>query len=190
MTHNQIRTAMDEMLEFNERFVKKKDYEKYRADKLPDKQLAVLSCMDTRLTELLPAALDFRNGDIKLIKNAGGIISHPFGSAMRSLLVSVYFMDVREIAVISHYDCGMQGFDPAVFRLKLEERGVTGERIQAVEDAGIDLGRWLKGFDDPKESVRATVETIRNHPFMPKDVLVRGFLIDPGNGRVDEVVVR
>lgn len=45
--------------------------------------------MDTRLTELLPAALGIHNGDVKIIKNAGAVISHPFGSVIRSLLVAI-----------------------------------------------------------------------------------------------------
>ena len=59
---------MDTMLEFNKGFVERKEYEAYRTDKLPDKKLAVLSCMDTRLTSLLPAALNFKNGDVRLLK--------------------------------------------------------------------------------------------------------------------------
>ena len=42
--------------------------------------------MDTRLTELLPKALDLKNGDAKIIKNAGGTVIHPFGSAMEVYL--------------------------------------------------------------------------------------------------------
>ena len=53
--------------------------------------------MDTRLTELLPAALGIKNGDVKIIKNAGGTITHPFGSAMRSLLVAIYELGIREV---------------------------------------------------------------------------------------------
>ena len=50
---------IDNILDFNKGFVASKGYEKYITDKYPDKKLAVLSCMDTRLTELLPAALGF-----------------------------------------------------------------------------------------------------------------------------------
>ena len=53
---------IDQILEFNKTFVAQKGYEKYVTDKYPDKKLAVLSCMDTRLTELLPAALGIKNG--------------------------------------------------------------------------------------------------------------------------------
>lgn len=70
---------LDEILEFNKQFVANKGYEKYITNKYPDKKIAILSCMDTRLTELLPAALGIKNGDVKMIKNAGGVISHPFG---------------------------------------------------------------------------------------------------------------
>lgn len=61
---------IEEIIKYNENFVASKAYEKYLTSKYPDKKLAILSCMDTRLTELLPAALGLKNGDAKLIKNA------------------------------------------------------------------------------------------------------------------------
>ena len=79
---------LEEILEFNKKFVENRGYEKYITNKYPDKKIAILSCMDTRLTELLPAALGIHNGDVKIIKNAGAVISHPFGSVIRSLLVA------------------------------------------------------------------------------------------------------
>ena len=54
--------------------------------------------MDTRLTELLPAALGIKNGDVKMIKNAGGIISHPFGSVIRLSLIHIWRKLVRIIS--------------------------------------------------------------------------------------------
>ena len=88
---------IDDILEFNKKFVESKGYEKYITNKYPDKKIAILSCMDTRLTELLPAALGIRNGDVKIIKNAGGVISHPFGSVIRSLMVAIYELGVKEV---------------------------------------------------------------------------------------------
>ena len=81
---------IEDILEYNKQFVANKGYEKYITNKYPDEKIAILSCMDTRLTELLPAALGIKNGDAKMIKNAGGIISHPFGSVIRSLMVAIY----------------------------------------------------------------------------------------------------
>ena len=70
---------IDELLEFNSVFVENKGYEKYVTTKYPDKKIAIVTCMDTRLVELIPAALGLRNGDVKMIKNAGGTVTHPFG---------------------------------------------------------------------------------------------------------------
>ena len=97
---------IEDILEYNKQFVENKGYEKYITNKYPDKKIAILSCMDTRLTELLPAALGIKNGDVKMIKNAGGIISHPFGSVIRSLMVAIYELGVKEVMVIAHSDCG------------------------------------------------------------------------------------
>lgn len=80
---------LEDILEYNKAFVAGKKYEKYITNKYPDKKIAIVSCMDTRLTELLPAALGLKNGDVKIIKNAGGVISHPFGSGVRSLLIEI-----------------------------------------------------------------------------------------------------
>src|SRR5918992_3082817 len=102
-------SVLSEMLEKNREFVDRGEYESLRTDRFPNKKLVVLSCMDTRLTELLPRAMGFANGDVKLIKNAGAIVSHPFGSVMRSILVAVYELGAEEIAVVGHHQCGMAG---------------------------------------------------------------------------------
>ena len=65
---------IEQIVEYNKKFVENKGYEPYLTSKYPNKKLAVLTCMDTRLTELLPAALGLKNGDAKIIKNAGGVI--------------------------------------------------------------------------------------------------------------------
>lgn len=59
---------IEDILAYNKRFVAEKGYEKYITNKYPDKKIAILSCMDTRLTALLPAALGIKNGDVKMIK--------------------------------------------------------------------------------------------------------------------------
>ena len=81
---------IDDILRFNREFVATKAYEPYITDKFPARKLAVLTCMDTRLTELLPKALGLRNGDAKIIKNAGGLVLSETDSAIRSLLVGIY----------------------------------------------------------------------------------------------------
>ena len=104
---------IDKILEYNGRFVAEKKYEQFITDKYPNKKIAIVTCMDTRLVELLPAALGFRNGDVKIIKNAGGTITNPFDSTVRSLIVAIYELGVEEVMIIGHTGCGVQGMDSA-----------------------------------------------------------------------------
>ena len=95
-------TNIDQILAYNRKYVASKGYEKHLTDKYPNKKLAVLSCMDTRLSVLLQDALGLKNGDAKIIKNAGAVIPSPWDSAMRSLIVAVYELGVTEIMVVAH----------------------------------------------------------------------------------------
>ena len=89
---------LGQILDHNRHFVQRKEYEPFLTDRFPDKKLAVVTCMDTRLIELLPRAMGFRNGDVKMVKNAGAIVSHPFGSVMRSILLAIYELNAAEVA--------------------------------------------------------------------------------------------
>lgn len=179
---------IEQILAFNKEFVENKKYEDFITNKFPNKKLAILSCMDTRLTELLPAALNLKNGDVKIIKNAGGVVSHPFGSVMRSLMVAIYDLGVNEILVIGHYDCGMQRLEPSKIIERMLERNIKQETIDMVRYCGFDLDHWLRGFECVDNSVQSTVETIKSHPLIPSDVDVYGLIIDPETGELTSVV--
>ncbi len=178
---------IDQIIEFNKTFVASKAYEQYVTDKYPDKKLAVLSCMDTRLTELLPAALGLKNGDAKIIKNAGGLVISPFDSALRSLIVAIYELGVEEIMVVAHSGCGACHMSYDHFHHEMIARGVTDETLNTIRNCGVDLDQWLEGFKDTPESVRRTVATIKAHPLVPRDVTVRGFIIDSTTGALEEI---
>lgn len=178
---------IDELLRFNKAFVKNKGYEKYITNKYPDKKIAILSCMDTRLTELLPAALGIKNGDVKMIKNAGAIISHPFGSVIRSLLVAIYELGVVEVMIIGHTDCGAKHMNSHEMIERMKERGVHQDQIDMMRYCGIDFESWLSGFETAESSVHETVEQIRNHPLIPHDISVRGFVINSVTGELTPV---
>lgn len=118
---------IDEILKYNEEFVASGGYRDYETSKFPDKKIAIVTCMDTRLVKLLPAALGLKNGDVKMIKNAGGTITNPFDSTMRSILVAVYELGVNEIMVIGHTGCGVQGMNASEMLELMRERGVDEE---------------------------------------------------------------
>ena len=184
---------IEEILQYNKKFVENKGYEPFITNKYPDKKIAILSCMDTRLTELLPAALGIRNGDVKLIKNAGGIISHPFGSVIRSLMVAIYELHVEEVTGIltgqihRGSDCGACHMSAESMIQHMLQRGIKQETIDMIRFCGIDFEKWLYGFGDTHKSVIDTVTAIRNHPLIPHDISIRGFIIDSTTGALTEV---
>lgn len=178
---------IDELLKFNEAFVAEKGYEKYITTKYPDKKIAIVTCMDTRLVELLPAALGLKNGDVKLIKNAGGTVMHPFGSVVRSLLVAIYELGVTEVMVIAHSDCGACHMSSEQMIEHMKARGIHQETIDMIRFCGVDFESWLYGFGDTEKSVRETVDAILHHPLIPHDIRVSGYIIDSVTGELTPV---
>ena len=73
------------------------------------------------------------------------------------------------------------------FHHEMISRGVTDETLDTIRKCGIDLDQWLEGFKDTPTSVKKTVETIKTHPLVPKDIVVRGFIIDSVTGELEEI---
>jgi len=177
---------VEEMLEFNKRFVENKDKLSTSATKHPKKKMLILSCMDARLTHLLLSALDLKDGDVQIIKVAGAVMRHPFGDIMRSLLIAVYELGVEDIVVIGHHDCGVKGLEAAKLIKKMRDRNIEQEKIDfIIRYCGVDVNKWLNGFDNVGDSVLETVNMIKQHPLIPKDIRIHGFVIDPLTGKLD-----
>ena len=163
---------IDQMLTYNREFVKNGEYKKFATSKYPDKKIAILTCMDTRLVELLPAALGIKNGDVKMIKNAVGIVE----------------LGVEEVMVIGHTDCGVSHINADMMIRHLIQRGVSQDHIDMMRYCGIDFEAWLRGFDSVECSVEETVDLLRNHPLMPKDVTIKGYVINTETGELTPLV--
>lgn len=179
--------TIDGILAHNQAFVERREFERYATDKYPDKKLAIVSCMDTRLTELLAAALGLKNGDAKIIKVAGAEVAHPFGSVMRSLLIAVCELGVENIMIVAHTNCGAQHMSGKEMVANMERLGVSAERIEFARHCGIDFDKWLAGFGDTEEAVRKSVDMVRNHPVMPPHVHVGGYVMDSVTGELAQV---
>lgn len=179
---------IQEILEHNKAFVKNKDYEVFLTSKYPDKRMVILTCMDTRLVELLPKAMNLRNGDAKIIKNAGAIVTQPFGNIMRSIIVALYELEAQEVLVVGHHQCGMTGLNSESLMAKMRAQGIPEDTMDTLKHSGIHLERWLKGFDSVEEGVKTSVEIITNHPLLPPNVPVHGLIIDPMTGSIELAV--
>jgi|SRR5690625_3022045 len=178
-------SVLEDILQFNEKFVEKHEFEEYRTSRFPDKKMVILTCMDTRLVELLTKAMNLKNGDAKIIRNAGAIVIQPFGNIMRSIFVALFELKANEVYVIGHHDCGMTGLTADSFNENIKEFGVDPEMITTLKHAGIHINDWWKGFDNVQEGVSRSVDIIRNHPLLPPGVPVHGLIIDPDTGKLD-----
>jgi carbonic anhydrase len=179
---------LKDIMKYNEKFVSEKAYEEFLTDRFPDKKMVILTCMDTRLIDLLPRAMNLRNGDAKIIRNAGAIVTQPFGNIMRSILVAIYELSADEVYVVGHHECGMTGLNADQIISKAEKRGIEKVTMDTLKHAGIDLTRWLTGFDNVPQGVLKSVEIIRNHPMLPPGVPVHGMVIDPTTGKLEVLV--
>lgn len=178
---------MQSIRNHNDEFVASGAWKEYETSKYPDRKIAIVTCMDTRLVTMLPAALGIKNGDVKMIKNAGGLVTDPYGDSMRSLLVAIYELGVDTVMIIAHTNCGVQGMKGNHFIEVMEERGIEPAVIEQIKAEGHDLEKWLTGFSDTEDAVRESVQLVSNHPLLPKGVRVEGFVIDTQTGRLTEV---
>jgi carbonic anhydrase len=137
----------------------------------PARKLAVLACMDARLS--VEQLLGLKTGDAHIIRNAGGIATE---DALRSLIISHHLLGTQEFIVINHTDCGMVTFTDNQLLDKLEEK--TG--FSAVSP------NHFHAFLDLERNVRRQVSRITHHPFVP-NVPVRGFVYDVKTGKLAEV---
>lgn len=181
---SQVQTILD----YNQKFVTDKEYESYITDKFPQKKMVIVTCMDTRLVELLPKAMNLRNGDAKIIKNAGAVISQPFGSVMRSLLVAIYELNAEEVYIIGHTGCGMAALNSEHMINSMIDKGISQDVLNTLENSGIKLKKWLRGFDNEKEGIIRTVELVKKHPLLPPGVPIHGMLIDSMTGGLELIV--
>ena len=71
--------------------------------------------------------------------------------------------------------------------LYMKQHGISQDHIDMIKYCGINLNEWLSGFNDTSEAVTETVDMIKNHPLIPADITVRGFIMDSTTGKLNIV---
>jgi carbonic anhydrase len=130
-----------------------------------------MSVIDERLSI---RTLGLKTGDAHIIRNAGGIVTE---DSLRSLVVSHYLLGTAEFMVINHTDCGLMQTTEEGLRTRIQNRAGTA----AVAPA------FFYAFANIEENVRHQLQKLRTHPWVPKEVAVRGFVYDVASGRLREV---
>lgn len=139
-------------------------------DVQPSRQLAIVTCMDSRLDVF--AALGLGDGEAHVLRNAGGVITD---DVIRSLAISQRKLGTREVMLIHHTDCGMQTLTDDSFRAELQEA------------TGVAPPFAIESFVDVEADVRQSIQRVRRSDFIPHRDAVRGFVYDVDTHRLHEV---
>jgi carbonic anhydrase len=162
--------AIDDALKANE--VYSREFRLGHLPMPPARKLAVVACMDARLT--VEQVLGLQTGEAHIIRNAGGIVTE---DALRSLIISHHLLGTQEFAVINHTDCGMLTFTDDELTRKLRDK--TGA-------AAVAPARFFS-FRNLEDNVREQIHKIRSHPWIPDHITIRGFIYDVKTGKLQEV---
>jgi carbonic anhydrase len=135
----------------------------------PQRRVAVLACMDTRI-DLFPM-LGLKRGDAHILRNAGGLVTD---DVIRSLSVSQRKLGTEDIVVVMHDGCGLH-------------KASEDEFAQALAADGV-LPPWRLGaFDDVEATLRSGLARLRTSPELPSRAHIRGFVFNPETGTLREV---
>jgi carbonic anhydrase len=163
-------SMIDQALEANRTYAKKHDP---KMAKPPAPKIVVVTCMDPRLSDL-PAILGLPEADIDVIRTGGPAVTE---DVLADLIVSNRVLGSKEIMILNHTGCGFTTFTDDDLNKKVA--ATTG-------DASPAPMRFF-AFKDPEQHTREQVKAVRSHPWISKDVPVRGFVIDMETGLLREI---
>ena len=146
------------------------DFDRSELQVAPTRNLAVVTCMDSRIDTF--AVLGLENGEAHIIRNAGGVITD---DVIRSLCLSQRYLGTREIVLVHHTDCGLQKVDEAEFREQL------------AEELGVKPWWSLEAFTDPYADVRQSIHRLQMTPFIAHKDHISGYVYDVTDGLLHEV---
>lgn len=156
----------------------------------PSKSIAILTCMDTRINPLKLCGLNI--GDAHIIRNAGGRVTD---DAIRSLIISYKLLGTKDWFIIQHTDCGLSKINDKeiadLLEIDLEtstlENGNWKSNKNSKSEDGSNYGRKIKWYTflNLKESILEDLEKIKNHPLIPKNINIYGFIYDVKTGRLE-----
>ena len=165
-------SMIDEALEANEQYARTYDP---KLGAHPEPKIAVVTCMDPRLSDL-EGILGLKNADLDVIRTGGPAVTD---DVLGELVVSTRVLGSREIMLLNHTGCGFTTFTDEELNAKLS--ALTGDTTPAPM-------RFFS-YKDPEVHTIEQIAKVRSHPWIAKDIPVRGFIFDVDTGRLREVTV-
>ena len=163
-------SLIDKALKANHNYAKKYDR---KLGGHPAPKVAVVTCMDPRLSDL-PAILGLPHADLDVIRTGGPAVTD---DVLGELVVSTRVLGTTEIMLLNHTGCGFTTFT---------DEGLNAKLSAATGDASPAPMRFFS-FKDPEQNTREQIARVRSHPWIAKEVPVRGFVFDMETGLLGEV---
>ncbi|MBI4749160.1 MAG: carbonic anhydrase [Acidobacteria bacterium] len=160
----------NQVIEANRKFVE--EFTHHDLEAPPSRKLAIVTCMDARLS--MERMLGLQPGEAHILRNAGGVITEDI---LRSLIVSNHLLGTRHVMIINHTECGMMQYTDDDLRAKLLK--LTGMEVVAPAQ--------FHTFKNLEDNVRLQIMRLKSHPWIPKDLLVKGYIYDVRTGLLSAV---
>jgi carbonic anhydrase len=123
----------------------------------PAPKIAVVTCMDPRVSNL-PEILGLRPADIDVIRTGESAVTE---DVLAELLLSTQVLGTKRIMLLNHTGCDFCDSSPGSMH--------------------------FFAYKDPVQNTRAQIKTVRSHPWIAKQIPVRGFVFDLQSGVLTEV---
>src|ERR1700759_500281 len=154
-------TLTDKAVEGNRVYAKTPDP---KLRERPTPKLAVVTCMDPRLSDL-PSILGLPHAELDVIRTAGPAVTD---EVLSELVASTRVIGTTEIMLLNHTGCGFTTFTDEELNAKLS--AATGDSSP--------VPMRFFAFNDPDQHTREQIQKVRSHPWIAKEVPVRGFVLD------------
>lgn len=168
MNESEFTPNVDELVRNNARYVE--GFSDGPMDVRPQRKLAIVACMDSRMN--IFEMLGLHHGEAHIIRNAGGVVTD---DVIRSLVLSQRRLGTREIILIHHTNCGLEGLNVDEFQHELEV------------ECGIRPWWALEAFRDPYDDVRQSIKRLQLSPFVLHKNHIVGFVYDVATGHLNPV---
>ena len=132
------------------------------------KGLAIVTCMDSRITPL--SVVGMNSGDAKILRNAGARVTE---DVLRTLVLATYLLNVNRILVMPHTDCAMaRGDEAAIHKLIDEKYGINTSSLE------------FKTTTDQVGALASDINRVRSYPLLREGVVVAGAIYDVKTGKI------
>jgi carbonic anhydrase len=171
-------TLLAEILLANGSYLKSEPVPRPRL--LGESRLLVVTCMDPRLTTLLPAAMGVGPEEMIQVRIAGNRALSPEADPVRSVVAALVLDMAGEVLVVGHTDCVMAKASTVDLLDGMQKMDLPREAF-----GGQDIRSWFGTIASERSNAIEAAGVIRESPYLPPAVPVHSLLIDTQTGKIE-----